>query len=162
MADSDRVRAVRPLAALVPRLIEPALRKRGARTAALVAYWPTIVGGEIATMTEPLRLAPGRPGEASILYLRVSGASAIELQHQERALVERINTFFGGAVVSRLALRQGPLQQASLPRRVPRRLTAGEDRAVAEAVAPVDDEGLKRALTGLGRAIRQSGRPPAR
>lgn len=160
MANSDRVRAVRPLAALVPKVIEPALRRRGARTAAMIAYWPSIAGAELAAVTEPLRLAPGQPGEANILYLRVSGASAIELQHRERELVDRINSYFGSAVVSRLALRQAPLRRASQPRRMARHLTPVEERAVADAVASVADEGLQRALTSLGRAIRQSRRPP--
>ena len=152
MADSNRVRGVRPLAALMPRLIEPALRKRGARTGALIAYWPQIVGAEFAADTEPLRLSSDR-----VLHLKVNGGFAAQLLHDQRKVVERINTYFGSQIVVRLAFTQAPVGR---PRRAPAAapLSAGEERAVVEAVAEVADDGLRRSLEGLGRAIRRSGR----
>jgi len=151
MAESDRIRAVRPLAALVPRLIEPALRRRGARTAALMAYWPSIVGLEMAADTEPTRLTGDR-----VLYLKVNGGFAAQLQHDQRKVVERINTYFGSQIVVRLAFIQTPVGRRRPPPTPP--LEPSDERAVADAVAQVTDDDLRKSLTGLGRAIRRSGR----
>ena len=151
MADSDRVRAVRPLSALVPRLIEPALRRRGARSAALLAYWPSIVGPELAADTEPMRLSSDR-----VLHIKVNGGFAARLLHDQRQVIDRINTFFGSQIVARLALTQAPVGHR-LRTPVPP-LSAGEAHEVASTVAPVEDEELRKSLTRLGRAIRRSGR----
>ena len=71
--------------------------------------------------------------------------------------IERINQTLGYAAVSRLAFRQGPLPRrkaAEDPVREPQE-DAGESPEAAELSAAIDDEGLRGALEGLGRALRK-------
>jgi hypothetical protein len=86
----------------------------------------------------------------------VNGGFAARLLHDQRQVIDRINTFFGSQIVARLALTQAPVGHR---RRTPvPPLSSGEEREVAETVAPIEDEELRKSLTRLGRAIRRSGR----
>ena len=70
-------------------------------------------------------------------------------------MIERINLFFGRAVVTRLALVQGPLPLASGGReaRHPPLVGAGEARRSIERLAEIADPDLRAALAQLGRAV---------
>jgi hypothetical protein len=160
-AKSDDVRrsgGVRHLAGFLPRLTKAALGKRGFAEGGIVTDWAAIVGSELAATSLPERLsfAQGARRDGT-LQVRVAGAFALELQHLESVVIERINGYFGYRAVARLKIRQGPV-----PRRRARPMIAALDpaavRAVDLAVADIADPQLKAALAGFGRALH--GRKP--
>jgi hypothetical protein len=140
---------------LLTRLLDPEARRRGLAEARLLTEWSQVVGAELAAKCQPIRL--GRDG---ILQLHVSGPAALELQHGELQVLERINGFFGYPAVRRLALRQAPARRRMLPPKpaAPPPLSEAEEAAIRTTVAPVEDEGLRAALAGLGSAVRRAGR----
>lgn len=156
----------RAIAEAVARLTRKPLGRRGLVAAALVADWPAIVGGALAEWCEPERLAlpPGKTGAESgggtLHVVAVSGGLALELQHQAPRLIERVNAHFGYAAVARLAIRQGPLRQRRRPPLAPPPvLPAAAEAALAERLAGIEDEGLRRALQRLGRRLAAPSRP---
>ena len=81
-------------------------------------------------------------------------AAALELQHRGPLLIERINLFLGGAVVTRLVLVQALLPQAAVAASAPPRpLTADEEAALEQTLCGIADPELRSALAGLGRAV---------
>lgn len=163
---------MRPLAATLPAVTRAALGKRGAALAALLAEWPAIMGPALASATSPIRLIRDRvvqgaaqagEDEAAILELRVDSAAAVELQHMEPRVLERINAHFGYRAVRRLKIRQGPPlaaksgQASAVPPIRPPGLA--EERALFRQLEGVGDESLRDALAGLGRAV--TGKPRA-
>ena len=80
--------------------------------------------------------------------MHVAGSAALELQHSEPQLLERINGYFGYPAVARLRLIQAPL---ALPRRAPATAPTPLDRAaqaeIEAVVQPVADDALRAALT---------------
>ena len=92
------------LAALLPKLTKPLYRARGFAEAGVLNDWPNIVGRPLADYTAPERLGPD-----GTLVARVGGAWALELQHLEPLVLDRIAGYFGYRAVTRLALVQGPL-----------------------------------------------------
>ncbi|MDJ0942587.1 MAG: DUF721 domain-containing protein [Kiloniellales bacterium] len=154
---------LRPLAATLPKVTRKALGRRGLAEGSLIAEWPEIVGETLAARCLPLKLSfadPKRRAEGT-LTLQVESAWTLELQHLAPQLIERINQTLGYAAVSRLAFRQGPLPQRRTSERPPQALPqdppvqAGEGPEAAELSAAIDDEGLRGALEGLGRALRK-------
>lgn len=140
---------------LLPQAAAKAYRKHGFAEARLVTDWAAIVGERLAEVCLPEKLA--RDGALSV---RVSPAFALEVQHLEPQILERIAGFFGHRAVSRLKLHQGtviPPQTAVT--REPRPLTAAEDRDLGDRLATVEDDDLRAALDRLGRALIGS-RPP--
>src|SRR5262249_27561186 len=139
----------------LPRVAGRALGKRGLGEAQLVAEWASVVGAELAGKTLPLKLSfPAGARRNGTLKLRVTSAAALEVQHREPQILERINVFFGYGAVTRRAPPQGPLPRSSARRPpAPRPLTAEEAQRLERRLADVSDTGLKSVLERLGTAI---------
>lgn len=150
----------RPLGDAVSRVAARPLRARGLAEARIVADWPLIVGAQLAARTMPERLAHPRGGDGGTLHLRAESGVAIELQHLEPLVIERINGYFGYRAVARLRIVQAPVAAPAPPAPRPgRALTAAERETVAQTAADVADEGLRESLIALGRAL--AAREPA-
>lgn len=161
MAEERRGR-LRAIAAEVPKIAGAALGKRGFAEAQLVAQWPAIIGESLAAGASPDRLSfPRGERRDGTLHLRVAPGLALEVQHREPVLIERINAFFGYRAVARLALTQGPPAQPALPPPRPRPLKAEERQSLDQRLQAIEDAGLKAALQRLGEAVIGSDEPPA-
>jgi hypothetical protein len=139
--------------AVLPRIAGKTLGKRGFGEAQLVRHWTEIVGERLAKDATPLKLNFPRGGRRDgTLKLRVAPGIALEIQHDEPVLLERINGFFGYRVVARLSLQQtGPAPSARPPRRQP--LSEAETAELERRVDAIADTGLRTALMRLGAAI---------
>jgi hypothetical protein len=145
---------LRRLPELLGKVLDPASRRRGLAEVGVLTDWPSIVGPVLAARCQPVKLT-GSGERGGTLHVHVAGAAALELQHGEPQLLERINSYFGYRAVARLRLVQAPLAR---PRRavaasVPP-LDAGGRAEIEAAVRPVTDEALRAALAGLGAAIK--------
>ncbi|WP_299394550.1 DUF721 domain-containing protein [Pelagibius sp.] len=151
---------MRALASDLPAVTKRAFARRGLSGAELARQWPAIVGADLARHCRPRRLRFRRPGETreGDLTLRVTPAWALEIQHLETLLLERVNGFFGYRAVERLTLQQGPLPQPT-PQPAARSSDAAApppaDRDLVDKLARIDDPELRQALERLGRALRQ-------
>lgn len=147
----------RPLADLTGRLLADSFRRQGFASSELVLRWETIVGAEVASHAEPLKIQwprriEGEKPQPGTLVLRVEGPAAIEIQHMSRVILERVNRYFGFAAIERIAIRQAPLR---VPERKPVRAL---DPELVESVAkslPEAEDGLKMALARLGAAVKR-------
>ena len=156
MGNVERGHGVRALAALLPKLAAPAMRKRGFTEAALLTRWDDIVGPGLAADAVPDRLVfPRGRNSGATLHVRVAGAAALELQHLAPQIIERINVFFGYPAVARPALTQGPVVPPPARRETapPAPVTAERAGAIDEAAADIADPALRTAIAALGRAV---------
>jgi len=144
---------MRAVGAALPSVTKGAVAKRGFAEARILLDWASIVGETLARHTVPERLARSRGDGGSVLHVRVAGAFALELQHLEPAVIERINAHFGHAAVSRLKLTQGLPAPAVKPMRRKRTLGAAGEAELSRTVERIGDSRLKEALARLGRAI---------
>jgi hypothetical protein len=145
----------RPLGEISGKIVAKPLGKRGFAAASLAVDWPSIVGKSLGGQTLPLKVIfPRGERNQGVLHLRVaSGAFALQVQHLEPLIVERVNGHFGYAAVARLALVQGPIPQQKQRRAsVPTPATT-VDPALAERIEAVSDDALREALGGLGRRL---------
>ena len=147
----------RTVATLVAPMTRRAFAERGFHETAALAEWAAIVGDDLAG-----RCAPERLGRDGTLVLRCAGAAALEIQHMEPLILDRLASYFGYRAVTRLSLRQGPLP-APRTRRV-----AAADPATAElpestrqAIESVGDPDLRAALERVGARIAAAARRPA-
>ena len=150
-------KGARPLADLATGLLAQSFRKQGFASSELIVRWETIVGAEVASHAEPLKIqwprrSDGENPEPGTLVLRVDGPAAIEIQHMSQVILERVNRYFGWAAIDRIAIRQAPLR--GLPRKPDRTLDPLAIQQVADTLPDVD-EGLKMALARLGAAVKR-------
>ncbi len=144
---------MRAVGVSLPQATKGAVARRGFAEARLLLDWASIVGDTMARHTLPERLTRPRGDASGVLHVRVAGAFALELQHLEPAVVERINAYFGHAAVARLKLTQGLPVTMTKPRRRRRPLGAAAEAELGATVERIGDPRLKDALARLGRAI---------
>ena len=159
---SNRRQGWRALGESVAPLTAGLAGKSGFATARLRAEWPFIAGNHLAGRSRPERLIVPRGdksgGAGGILVVRIaSGAFALELQHQELLICERINGFFGWPAVSRLRLVHGPVPLPSAP--APPPVPLADCATVDAAVTGIDDPALEAVLRALAAAVLAPGRP---
>ncbi|HLB06424.1 MAG TPA: DciA family protein, partial [Alphaproteobacteria bacterium] len=145
-----RMHRFRPVGLALAKVTEPHFRAEGLVEATVLSQWPAIVGERLARFSAPERvLADGT------LRLRVTGGAALEIQHLEPQILERLASHFGYRALRRLVLVQGPLPaRPEPPTRPARRALEPEEAVELEgAVGSIGAPGLKSALAALGRAV---------
>jgi hypothetical protein len=136
-------------------LLGPAAKGFGFSASDILMAWPDIVGERLAERAYPeklSRVARGEPG--GVLTLRCRGSTALEVQHEIPRIIERMNTFAGRILVGRVKIIQGevPIRRQTGP--APKAPLGAEAAAkLAQGLAPIENPGLKSALSRLGEAV---------
>jgi hypothetical protein len=94
-----------------------ALARSGFADPTILLHWDEIAGAETARLARPVRFSDGPSG--GVLTLKAEPGAGLFLQHDTRALTQRINTYLGREAVMRLRFIQGPLlrREPSPPKR---------------------------------------------
>ena len=136
--------------------IEPvakdAFRKRGFAESRLLMEWSNIVGHELGRITAPHAIDHARGEQTGgTLTLHVESAHALEMQHREPEMLERIATYFGYRAVTRIKLIQVSRLSGPPPRPVTFAPLSESSRQSLDALLrEVEDAELKQALQSLG------------
>ena len=145
----------RSIAKVLDKAMGASTAARGFTQTAVITQWPAIVGESWARDCAPEKLVfPRGERSGATLHIRTPGSVAIELQHMEPVLVERINRYFGFRAVARLALTQAPVARPGpLPDAAPPPVTPADEKRLRETVTAVTDAELRGALLDLGRGV---------
>ncbi len=152
-----RPRNASPLADLVGKTVGDAFARQGFAAVEIVTHWPEIVGDDLARRSEPIKLAwPRRddPDSVGILQVRVEGAYALEIQHLQPLILDRVNRYFGWRCVGRLAIRQGPVAFRRKRPPVRKEPSTAEIEATRRAIGSFEDDALGQSVARLGALIR--------
>jgi len=151
---------LRHLASAADSVTRPAFGRRGFALGALLSQWPQIAGERLSDNCQPEKLHfPQGKGDSGTLWVRADGAAALELQHMQPVLIERINMLCGFRAVAALRIVQGPIAPRVRAPAPPRALRPAESRAIEQEVAIITDPELKAALARLGQGIYRRKKP---
>lgn len=144
-----------PLHKAVEAATRTTFRRHGIAEARLITEWPQIAGEILAGKTLPTRVAFAKgKRDNGTLYLTVAPGWALEVQHLEPQILEKIATYFGYRAIARLHITQAPL-----PLKEPRRkhnpipLAPQTQQQIDNLTVHVEDAELRAALVSLGAAI---------
>lgn len=137
-----------PASKAVTALLKPLLKETGMGLNEMKRRWRDIAGESFSRAT-PEKLAAG------VLTLSCPGALAPFLQQQVPLLLDRLKTAGAKVKAVRIEQRTAAGRTASNVRPLNKPLTKAEEAALAQALDPVADPGLKSALLRLGRAVTQ-------
>ena len=148
-----RTRRPQSVARVIDRVLAKSLRRNGFAHSEILTRWSTIVGEELAAVScpEELRFAPHNHG-AGVLTVRVAGAAALEFQHRQPAIMERINAFFGFRAVRQLRLKQASMANLS-PKTEKQRMSAPIKVHSTRTTQNIEDVDLRLALDRLASRI---------
>jgi hypothetical protein len=139
------------------RALDPVFRKRGFASRDLIAHWAAMAPAPYDKVAQPDKLTwprGVRTAEGATLHLRVAPGHALALAHEGERIAAAINRYFGYLLIGAVRQSAMPFARAETAP-VPAEPEASEatKSAVGEAVAHVSDQGLRDALTRLGRRI---------
>ncbi|MBM3619024.1 MAG: DUF721 domain-containing protein [Alphaproteobacteria bacterium] len=135
----------------------PAFKKYGIVQARLTTDWLNIVGPVLAQKALPTRIqfAKGRK-DGGTLFLDVATGWALEIQHLEPVILEKIATYFGYRAVERIHITQRPLPMQNEKAKAaptPAPLSASAQEKLEKTLEQVTDPDLRAALEKLGEGI---------
>lgn len=133
----------------VTNMVTPICQRHGFVQASILLDWPEIVG-KFANYCQPLKVVfPYQQRRQGQLHIRVSSGMATELVYLEPLILEKINRYFGYEAISRLTLRQGPVE--SVVKEVIKETPIPQTRIkeLEESVATIEDDKLRQALLAL-------------
>ena len=148
-----RNKKLKAISAETERITSPIRKKRGLTEAALISDWPKIIGNRLAQECLPLRISSGAGANNGTLYIQVSGVLALELQHMQTQVIERINGYFGYQAISRVILQQAPVINGKPKKKIKKALTKEDTAALDLLLDGVTDNSLRKALRDLGQGI---------
>ena len=106
----------RPLSECVGTVTAPALEGRGKLQQRLLRDWREITRGTVAAHGVPQTLSfPKNANANAMLTLAIPSAFALEAQHLEPKILERLSTYLGYAAVSRIKLVPLPPESVRPP-----------------------------------------------
>ncbi|NOT39022.1 MAG: DUF721 domain-containing protein [Alphaproteobacteria bacterium] len=140
-------------------LLKHHLSARGFAQVELVTRWAEIAGQTLAEHCFPYRLSQGG-ANGSTLTLVADDRAALELQHQTPKVIDKINSYFGKAVVSKIKVVAGDIPRPPVRRAAKRPLSADEESALAARLEAVEGPELRAALARLGRHALSESRKP--
>ncbi|MEM1351882.1 MAG: DciA family protein [Pseudomonadota bacterium] len=147
---------------LLAKRIRVASESRGFAQSRLLTQWAEIAGADIATIARPVEISYGRGGFGATLTLLTTGPHAPMLEMQKEKLRERVNGVYGYNAVARVRITQtaptgfaeGQVAFTPAPSRQEASRFDPKLKAAADAAAaPIQDDGLRRALAQLGENI---------
>lgn len=146
----------------IAKLTRSSYAKRGFADGEILHRWPTIVGELLSRASHPEKIVyPSNKNGEGTLHLRVGNPGlALDIQHMEPMILQRINGHFGYRAVSRLKLIQAPLPAGKGKTTLQNRpLNATEIQSLKETLGPVTDPDLKHALENLGQSVTGRNKP---
>jgi len=147
-----------PLGRALEKVVRPLCKTWG--DSRLLTEWENIVGKNLAAWSAPAKLIKERKkGAGAVLHVQVYASGvALEMQHMEPAILERIATYLGYRAVGKLKLIQCPMPVAT-EQETPSRCSAPLSEKAQETLHMLTDDvaepTLKKALEKLGTSVLQ-------
>lgn len=141
------------LAGEVERLVKPVYSQHGFSEHRLLTQWAEVVGKDLAKYSVPKKLVfPKGKREQGALHISVFSGRALELQHMQPMILERIATYFGYNAIERLVFTQDATTKPNRKSKS-KKIATAPSAAIEDMVASCGDESLRAALSSLGTAI---------
>ena len=158
--DIRKTKDLQSLSQTLLPLAQNILGKNGFVETDIITNWPDIVGEQLDCYSFPQKIDfPKNKKNNGSLHLAVpTGAFAVEIQHREKFILDKINTYFGYNAVSSLKIIQNnELQIDTSPKSQSKSkqiiLSEQEKNEIKNISDDIKNENLKEILIKLGHSI---------
>ena len=138
------------------------LGKKGFIEVDIITKWADIVGKELAGYSFPQKISfkKGCKNDGTLYLCVTTGAFALEIQHREKYILDKINTYFGYNAVSGIKIIQNQQAAATNPDLVNEyekpyayKLNKEEEKYIENLAEPIDNPKLKAIIAKLGKSV---------
>lgn len=149
------------LAAETLPFLKKILSKKATMTVDVLLFWEQIVGEELSSYTFPEKIMfKNKERTNGVLCVNVAnGAFALELQHREKFVLDKVNAFFGYQAVCSLRIRQTPTAlsikkiQFNQPKIKKKLVSKEEQNYIEQITTDVENTDLQKKLQSLGEWV---------
>lgn len=142
-------------------LAKQLLGAKGLMEIEILSSWTSIVGEDLAQYSLPQKIffRKNERSDGTLELLVLSGAFAMEIKQRESQILDKINTYFGYKVVSKLKIVQNSCPENFLIDKKPidnmkKNLVSKEEQNyITEIVKDIDNSDLRQKLENLGKAV---------
>jgi hypothetical protein len=137
----------KPVSRIIEPVIKPIYKKHGFAEHRILTEWEAIAGKELAAYSVPQKLV------RKSLHILAASGRALELQHMQPVILDRIATYFGYRAVEKITFLQtgsAIFRKSPAKKRMKEAAAAGTDTAFP---VTCEDEALRKALLALGNAL---------
>ncbi len=129
----------------------------------ILLNWREIVGEDIAAYAYPIKVKYNHKENIRTLYMEVPvGGFALEIQHKEDYLLEKLNAYFGYKAVHKINISQNirirPQIKSTKGTKERVKLSDTEKKYIESVADGIKDDKLKEILTKLGESVVLSNR----
>ncbi len=149
--------SLRAIGSLLGQPLAPALRNRGLGGADIIGKWREIVSPQIAQETKPEKLTfPSGKRSGGTLRICAPASFAVQLQHMEPILLDRINSFFGYNAIARISIvhERGQQSPPRTPGKSPKSLDRQTQAEIESITQCIKDPELREAIQSLGKSVK--------
>jgi len=127
--------------------------------------WDEMVGDFFSEYSEPMKLdksynySEEGSGDISkiVLHVNIVGPAALDFQHLNNKIIDKINSFFGYKAISKIILHQVSYLQktkkASQTKRIKKHLNEDQKNILKKTTSGISSKKLEKALLKLGGSI---------
>lgn len=123
----------------------------------IILHWEDIVGKDIYNFSNPKQTKFNPKTNKRTLYIDVPvGGFALELQHKENYILNKVNAYFGYNAVHKININQDmnmlPKRIISNAKKEPT-LSQEQEKHLQEILKGIKDEKLREILTNIGKRV---------
>lgn len=127
--------------------------------------WDEMVGNFFSEYSEPIKLDKNHIHSEhefdgiskTVLHVNIVGPAALEFQHLNNKIIDKINSFFGYRAVSKILLHQVPYLQKtknkSKTKKIIKHLNEDQRTVLKKTTSGISSKKLEKALLKLGESI---------
>ena len=134
------------------------MERKGFFNSELLTKWDKIVGAVLADHTRPIKIIfPKNTQRNGTLHLSVTTGFAIEVQHFEPQIIEKMNMYYGFKAIDRISIKQNlpykKIEKKKTSHILKEKNKTKDDKAMPKEYKSIEDENLRNALKRLGELI---------
>lgn len=134
------------------------IKTRGFGDTRILTEWKNIVGADLANNSMPVRIKyPSHENGEVVLIVKVNSGWTTEFSYMEPLIIEKIATFFGAKLISRLQIMNSPISVNTQTSHKPKQKLENEfkenENSPTFFTQGIVDSDLRSALESLGIQI---------
>ena len=140
-------------------IIKDALSSEDLVEVDIMLNWIDIVGENIAAYSRPIKAVYDNKSDKRVLNIDVPvGGFALEIQHKEQYILDKVNSYFGYRAIHKLKVNQNinmkPVFVKSIvSTKKERELNDDEKKYLEELTNGIEDEKIKEILIKIGKDV---------
>lgn len=158
---------MKPINKIVHKLTKKYVKHQRLSVAELKLHWHHIFDAPLAFKIEPIKLAGfydktshSTAGKTYILHLKVDPSWAIEVQHLQTEICQKMNSYFGCSIIKQLRIQQGQMDNqknmAVKQKKKLEKLSQNDEIKIENILQDIDNPELNEKLKKLGKTLHAS------